>query len=468
MPFEAIGVAVLGKLADFALERIRAKLTAAQYGGAVTVDSDSAGDSLRQHFAFVSRWAADISFRDLWRSKALRESFVDLDLRVGPARVAVGGVGPFEHSVSDLAGLDEHVVLLGDPGAGKTTSLKRIAQTNLEQFEAGTSRRAPILVRLRTFEADTALTDVILATLGIVITVNGSVDVKQHPTMRLRALCQYLNGMGALLLLDGLDELHLIARGTVVGEVRELLLHLSDARVLITCRTGDYRYNLEQSRVLSIAPLSPAQISQFAERWLGMTAAPDFIDKVKRTPYSGTEVRPLTLAHLCAIYERTKDVPQKPRTVYRKVVRLFLEEWDEQNSVRRTSGYREFPIDRKEDFLEVLAYQITVQFTRTTFSHTELSVAYGKVRERFGLPSGEAEKVVKEIESHTGLIVEVAHDEFEFAHKSIHEYLTASYILKLPAVPADILVRMPNEAAIAVALSSDASAYFTSPPANMV
>jgi hypothetical protein len=462
MPFETIGAMLVGKLADLALDRIKSKLNVAQFGGALTVNTDAAGDSLRQHFTYVSRWAADVSFRDLWRSKALKDSFVDLDLRLGPARVATGGSGPYDHHVSDLLSLSDHVVLLGDPGAGKTTSLKRVAQTALERFGLGNSQRAPVLVRLRTFEAGDTLTDHLLGTLGIVLKVNDSIEEKQRHAVRLRALTQYLNGMSTLLLIDGLDELHIEARKSVVADIRELLLRLVDARVIITCRTGDYRYNFEQSLVLSVAPLSPDQIKQFADKWLGEGESADFLSKVKRTPYSGTEVRPLTLAHLCAIYERTKDVPEKPRTVYRKVVQLFLEEWDEQQSVRRSSRYAEFSTDRKADFLEALAFQITKQLSRSTFSHSELELAYRTIRSKFELPTGEADKVVREIESHTGLVVAVSRDEFEFAHKAIQEYLTASYILKLPTVPSEVLVRIPNEAAIAVALSSDASAYFAS------
>ena len=51
---------------------------------------------------------------------------------------------------------------------------------------------------------------------------------------------------------------------------------------------------------------------------------------------------------------------------------------------------------------------------------------------------------------------------FEFAHKSIHEYLCADHLVKLPVLPKnlEILSFLPNELAIATSISSDPSEYF--------
>jgi hypothetical protein len=67
-----------------------------------------------------------------------------------------------------------------------------------------------------------------------------------------------------------------------------------------------------------------------------------------------------------------------------------------------------------------------------------------------------------ELETHTGLIVQAGTDLFEFSHKSLQEYLTAVFIVGLPAIPTNMieLQVMPNELAIATALSSRPSEYF--------
>ena len=68
----------------------------------------------------------------------------------------------------------------------------------------------------------------------------------------------------------------------------------------------------------------------------------------------------------------------------------------------------------------------------------------------------------KKIESHNGLIMQTGYDKFEFAHKSIQEYLTAEYLVKLPTILESRrdIIRLPNEMAIATAISSKPSEYF--------
>ncbi|MDF7807876.1 hypothetical protein P4E94_10545 [Pontiellaceae bacterium B12219] len=68
-----------------------------------------------------------------------------------------------------------------------------------------------------------------------------------------------------------------------------------------------------------------------------------------------------------------------------------------------------------------------------------------------------------EIESHTGLFIQSGYDSFEFAHRSLQEYLAAEYIVRLPSIPVDekFIKRLPNELAIAVTISSNQSDYFT-------
>src|SRR3954447_10115796 len=100
---------------------------------------------------------------------------------------------------------------------------------------------------------------------------------------------------------------------------------------------------------------------------------------------------------------------------------------------------------------------------RSVYSKDDLISAYERIYDNFGLPSGEAAKVANELETHTGLFVQSGYDTFEFSHKSLQEYLTAEFIVRLPAVPSERrdLLRLPNELAISTAISSRPSQYFS-------
>ena len=169
------------------------------------------------------------------------------------------------------------------------------------------------------------------------------------------------------------------------------------------------------------------------------------------------------MAHLCAIYERIGTIPSKPKTVYRKIVSLLLDEWDEQRSVKRASKYSEFETDRKFEFLSHIAYYLTTHIKSTIFEKEHFEETYKNIYKDFGLNVNQCELVANELESHTGLFIQNGYKKYEFSHKSLQEYLTAEYIVRLPSIPVkkDCLETLSNEFAVAIAISSNPSRYFT-------
>jgi hypothetical protein len=188
------------------------------------------------------------------------------------------------------------------------------------------------------------------------------------------------------------------------------------------------------------------------------------------TPYFDTSRKPLALAHLCAIYERFGKLPPKPKSIYKKIVGLYIEEWDTQRRIDRVkegkliSEYNNLPNDRKFEFLSKFAFTLTKNFENNfVFSEKDMSKCYNMLCEEFDLPNDQVKLIVNEIESHNGLIIQSSNDTFEFSHKSIHEYLTAEYISRMGVLPrqVELLLSIPNELAIASALSSDANGFLT-------
>ena len=272
---------------------------------------------------------------------------------------------------------------------------------------------------------------------------------------------QTLNSTNALVILEGFDEvISASKRKSIVSEIRKLCEVLINCRVIITSRTGDFEYHIDQTVQYELSPLTEPQIFEFSKKWLETTAeASYFVSAVGASPYSDTSIRPLTLSHLCAVYKRTGSIPEKPKTLYRKVVLLLVEEWDTQRSVVRLSKYAKFEADRKFEFISRFAYELKT----STFSIDLMQETYKSICDEFSLPVNEFRMVTAELENHTGLIVQSGVEQFEFAHKSLQEYLAAEYLVKLPHLPytKDGLFERPNEIAIAVAISSNPSVYLT-------
>jgi predicted NACHT family NTPase len=374
---------------------------------------------------------------------------------------------------------------MGQPGAGKTTSMKFLCSRllNDEKFYPGRFN-FPIVIRLRDLNAEkitkqTERNDFLNSIqslifrklynlLGIDILIEkesfeDDKEVRQEALKRI--IFDLLEHCKILMILDGFDEIvRPKFRDVAIKEIRELALYMSNCSLVLTSRSGEFNYHIENTSVFELCPLRKNQIITFSHKWLvNKKEAKIFISQINKSPFADTTIRPLTLAHLCAIYERIGKIPDKPKTVYRKVVNLLLEEWDEQRSIKRLSKYGQFEVDRKFEFLCNLAYNLTVKLNRTTFSDEDLNMVYKQICINFDLPEKEAKRVINEIETHTGLFIQIGYEHYEFSHKSIQEYLTAEYIVKLPRIPDDFekIKKLSNELAIAVSISSNSSVYFS-------
>ena len=301
-------------------------------------------------------------------------------------------------------------------------------------------------------------------TLGLKINMEGQKDEEIIATKN-NLVLNLIDKLKVLIIIDGFDELNYKKhREIVIKEIQELANYMENSKLIVTSRTSDFNYSIENIHVYELCSLDENQIELFAEKWLGdKSKANDFIVAVRHSPFSDTTIRPLTIAHLCAIYERIGKIPEKPKTVYKKVINLLLEEWDEQRNVKRISKYASFEIDRKFEFLSIIAYYLSVKSKKSSFTKETLINAYLQIYENFDLEKQECSNVVQEIETHTGLFIQSGFDLYEFAHKSLQEYLTAEYIVKLPFLPDErhILQSLPNELAIAVSISSNPSNYLT-------
>lgn len=59
-------------------------------------------------------------------------------------------------------------------------------------------------------------------------------------------------------------------------------------------------------------------------------------------------LRPLLMGHLCALFEQDGDIPQKPKDIYRRLLRLQIERWNLQNRIKRGgSNYAKWDVEKK-------------------------------------------------------------------------------------------------------------------------
>jgi hypothetical protein len=443
-------------------------------------NQDDIDKAYSEHLTEVSNWANEVSFLDLNSPHKTSEIFVELDLYTMPLSRSLESENVPKRQVSEvIMNSSKSIVLLGQPGAGKTTSMKKLCLELLTRPKLNEQEpNCPVLIKLRDlerleFEFSGNIVEYIfyLFALNIEIPsekkrssvrVNPTANDLQEFKIMKGAVVKVLDGLNALIIIEGFDEVNNIdVRERIISSLKELIQPLNNSRVVMTSRTGDFNYHIDHCVQYEICPLTEEQVIQFANKWLGSDErAQNFIGELFQTPYMDTALRPLTLSHLCAVFIRTNMIPEKPKAIYRKVISLLAEEWDEQRSIKRKSKYSNFEKDRKIEFLSRLSFEFTTRFKTTVFTRQDLLDAYELIYKEYDLDKNESKIITSEIESHTGLFIQSGIEKYQFSHKSLQEFLCAEYIVKLPFIPKLPLLRgIPDEMAICVAISSNSSDY---------
>ncbi|MFV0197114.1 NACHT domain-containing protein [Empedobacter falsenii] len=428
---------------------------------------ESLEKSLLEHNEFILNNIKNIKFKELKGNKILSNTYIDLNIELQKRSLRNPDIEEPKNFIKDIITeniYNNHLVLLGGPGAGKTTTVKQICNLCL-QGELNDKYNFPILINLREIKESESIYSKLKTIFGIEIIAKDDKKTFNLDTVDLREkyINSYLNELKAIIILDGFDEIKPNRVSDFYNEINSLFTNISSSLVILTSRSASYLYSIENSLEFEICELDKKQISLFIEKWFDSEEdSKTFENELQKSKFNDLSLRPLTLAHLCAIYEKTKKFYDKPKDIYKKLVNLLIEEWDEQRNIYRESKYSNFDNLRKFEFLSNFAYELTITYETKIYSQDMFYSVYDNIYEDFSLKISEKQKIINEIEEHNGIIIKSGYDRYEFVHKSMQEFLAAEYIVKLPNIPVKLFhdINISNELAIAVSLSSKPLDYY--------
>jgi hypothetical protein len=350
--------------------------------------------------------------------------------------------------VLDLIQAHAGLVVLGDPGAGKTTFLKYLAlQLALGQGQAiGLGNRLPILVPLSGFANALATGNVRLDDYIAGYFHDIGVDL---PVAEL--LQQALAQGRALVLLDGLDEVKETGlRHTVVQQVVDFYTaqRRRGNKFVLSSRIVGYRAVRPTAPGLAectLVDFDNDEISAFVERWtatLEKQASGDtavargdaarerqvLLDAVQRNPsVRGLASNPLLLTILALMQRQGVTLPERRIELYDQYVKTLVSSWN------RTRGLGR-PPTRDLDAVQTVRILAPLALWMHETSPGVGLVKREEVRRRLEAiyrgrgdadPEAAARRFEDDVHEHAGLLLERGPGEYGFMHLTFEEYLAA-------------------------------------------
>jgi predicted NACHT family NTPase/tellurite resistance protein len=328
----------------------------------------------------------------------------------------------------------QKLIILGKPGAGKTTFLKYLAiQCNQGRFEA---EHVPIFVTLKDFaEAADA------PSLLTYISHQGFEHHSLLPDSDFEAplmgeLYRIMQQGRAFILLDGLDEVRQDDCHRVLTEIRDASEQFRDCHFVITCRIAAWEYTFEHFTEVEVADFDPSQIESFAAKWFSnKPVSPRYFIQylANNSRIHQLAVSPLLLTLLCLAFEEAGNCPDNRSELYKEGIDALLKKWDAKRGIQRDQVYKGLSLQRKSELLEAIALTTFEQkdyFFKRQWVEQLITDYLRKLPNAGGdtLLSDSA-AILQSIEAQHGLLIERAKGIYSFSHLTFHEYFAARQLV---------------------------------------
>ncbi len=339
-----------------------------------------------------------------------------------------------------------HVVVLGDPGSGKSTMLKYLA-LRLAKDEAAP---LPILLPLNAYARALHQKEINLQAY-----LHEYFAARAEGVASLALLFREAIETGkTVILLDGLDEVQ-ENRAALVQKV-EAFAHdavMRGNRVLVTSRIVGYRdasLSVKDWSLYTLLDFTPEAIESFAQKWclafekstvgdtpeavkaaeserIGLLAALEANPGVERLASN-----PLLLTILALIKRQGVELPRSRIKLYDRYLETLIEAWNRASALDKSAGRLSMDYEATLEVLGPLALRVREENPiagLVSARQLQSWLAEYYMSEQWGLKQGPARDKAREflesVHQYSNLLVERGEGQYGFIHLTFEEALAA-------------------------------------------
>lgn len=310
----------------------------------------------------------------------------------------------------------DKMVLLGEPGSGKTTVLEKLAYEFASEALVcgGRTNNIPIYINLGSF-----------GTNGVKL-VRKKSDSFYH--FLIHETAQYLPAVtfdnllkkgNFVFLLDGLNEMPRNNYIKQCNDIRQFVDNYNNNKFVIACREADYLDIFRMCEKLIILPLSDSQIQKFTRMYLGKQR--QFLKQLKESPSRFYDLarNPYMLMVMLAISAYRGSLPESRAKMLKVFIESLLEKarlrgkvFDVQDTYSQLSNLASFMADEG-----LLGSTVDVKWLRT------------KWPKRAGSLSVKSIDRLLDIASTAGILIMPPEERtLQFNHQLLQEYLAVTVL----------------------------------------
>ncbi|HEY9888733.1 MAG TPA: NACHT domain-containing NTPase [Candidatus Obscuribacterales bacterium] len=348
-------------------------------------------------------------------------------------RLGLGAIAEERIPALEAVQTYKKLIILGKPGAGKTTFLKYLAiQCNEAKYEPDC---LPLFITLKDF-AESQHSPNLLTYIATSAGYDRSIE--SNDSELFDGLNQVLAAGRALILLDGLDEVRSEDHQRVIKEIRTFSERFWQNQFVMTCRIAAWDYVFEKFTEVEVADFDEAQIAAFAAKWFhAKPVKPEqFLNQLRQHPrILQLAVSPLLLTLICLAFEESGSFPHSRSELYKEGIDALLRKWDAKRGIQRDQVYKNLSRLRKEDLLSYLAlitFKSKELFFKQSVAERYIADYIRNLSEADADPEVlqiDSEVILRSIEAQHGLLIERAKGIYSFSHLTFHEFFVAREIV---------------------------------------